>query len=343
MLGCKPGTADCRTFLPSNLSSASGPASCGTLTLDNTNIDTTGCTAQSCNGQLVPAGTPAYCLIAVDSLTVKQTVKVAGQYPLIIAATGPIQLTSGALLDASAGGPTPGPGGWSGGKPPAADQPQQGQGPGAGKHCTCQSDLYEDCGGGGAGHGATGGEGGTEATGCGTSTSSGGVTYDVQTGLVPLRGGSGGASGHNIGSSGYTLGAGGGGGGAIQLSSQQVVTIDGAISAGGGGGGGGASSGGQAAAAGGGGSGGAILIEAAKIVGSGWVAANGGGGGGGGENGSGGTGEAGRPDGTAAAGGNGINGGGSGGAGGVSGAGNPGGAAPVSYQGGAAAAAAGQA
>ena len=127
-----------------------------------------------------------------------------------------------------------------------------------------------DGGGGGAGFCGEGGGGGEGRDGLGGG---GGDTYGNPS-LVPLVGGSGGASGEPAPDTGG--GGGAGGGGAVQIGATGLVQINGGVNAGGGGGGGG---GGSENGAGGAGSGGAVLIEGAQVVISGCVAANGGSGG----------------------------------------------------------------
>lgn len=327
LLGCKSGTAVCRKFDPSNLGATAPPTSCGTLTLNGGSFNTTTCTVAqlpACVGKLVSQGGVMHCVLAFNGLTIGANgATVKGDKPLVILASGKVVITG--LLDASASGSTAGPGGSAGGVPVGSTGSDHGSGQGGGKHCGCTNTagLHDDCGGGGGGYGTAGGNGGEEDGGCGAPGSAGGQPYGNPS-LVPLLGGSGGASGHNENIVGITLGTGGGGGGAVQISSQSTIRIDGAISAGGAGGGQGVGS--LSAAGGGGGSGGAVLLEAAQLLGSGWVAVNGGGGGGGAEGGTAQPGEVGKPDSTVAAG---------GAAGGAAGAGGDGSAGNIAAKDGA--------
>jgi hypothetical protein len=191
------------------------------------------------------------------SIRIDPTIRVyvSGQRPLALVAQETIEVL-GSLnaipedlyMNQSHGG------GFSG---PSDTTNLDGDGPGGGG-----AGNEEGIGGGGGGYCGTGGAGGNADD----STGLGGVS-NGNSSVVPLRGGSSGATqGH---------GQGGGGGGAIQLVAGQSIQLTdlGSMHVGGGGG---------ERWAGGGGAGGAILLEAETVTMAGILAANGGGGAGGG-------------------------------------------------------------
>jgi hypothetical protein len=322
-IGCVSGTVTCRR-VPSNTGSVdlTKLASCGSPTL--TTLSTTDCKVGTCTGVL--DATAKLCVIKFDSLVISSTVRVDGTNGVVIVADGNVTIGAGGTLDSTGTKTGPGAGGGGGGVPANEVTPTPGQCPTGQPSCTggggvgsgCTSD---DNGGGGGGYGQAGGAGGQDTAGSTCTTKpTGGAAYGNDT-LVPLLGGTGGASGQNATAGDPAPAAGGSGGGAIQITTQGVLRIDGVINVGGGGGRGGNASAtaGCGNAGGGGGSGGAVLLEAASIEGSGWVTANGGGGGGGAVKPSiAGDGEPGQPSSTPAKGGLG---GGTGGAGGDGGTG----------------------
>jgi hypothetical protein len=284
-LGCLGDSSICRGLIPSGGFAAKSHASIPALNT-STAINTTVCrvtvNGKTVNGSLQPAGGGQACVLGLSSLKVGKgvTLSATGDNPLVILVSGSV--TVDGTIDIGAKGKVPGPGGAAGGVFPSTGPGQPGGGPGGGKVCSCALALGDDCGGGGGGFGGAGGAGGKELSGSCTSVSSGGALYGTAA-LVPLVGGSGGASaGQEQLNDG--VGAGGAGGGALQISAQEEIIVNGAITAGGGGGLAGVLNSAtiSPAGGGGGGSGGAILLEAATISGSGLVAANGGGGAGGG-------------------------------------------------------------
>jgi hypothetical protein len=189
------------------------------------------------------------------------------------------------VLDASAAGQAPGPGGWAGGEGSRRissgvyQEAEAGRGPGGGGR-----GLYQDvapnlqsAGGGGA-FGRDGGEGGDGTAPSQTTRPGGsrGVAHGPAA-LSPLWGGSGGGGGGAF----NWAGPGGGGGGAVQLGAGGRIVIgpQGGIRTGGAGGA--ISSVNNWGAGSGGGAGGAILLEAPTVTLQGTLAANGGGGAGG--------------------------------------------------------------
>lgn len=284
--GAHPVSGKC-LFRPSNTKTLVYPPGAVaklTLTTGNTTFDTTTGKITASDGTVLrAAGTgtlsgigfthvsqgapaPEIGVFQLQSLSVSQgaTLRGVGDNALMLWVAGDISVSG--VIDVKASKGEEGPGGGSGSI--GGDS-----GPGGGKMVTISGC---DVGGGGGGFGAVGGTGGAED---GTTTCSvnpaGGVVYGNGS-LVPLYGGSAGASGVN----GTTpKGGGGGGGGALQIAADGSCTLlaTGTVDAGGGGGPGVANGGG------GGGSGGGILIEAPVVALSGVVAANGGGGGGGGD------------------------------------------------------------
>jgi hypothetical protein len=222
-----------------------------------------------------PSG-PELAILYVRNWTVAAgvTVRVTGDRPLVVIASGDIELLG--VIDAGAHAVEPGPGGGD-----ILFAP----GPGPGQDGSFVAPVLVP-GGGGAGHATDGARGGHGCQGaCEGETraegGSGGPTYG-DAAVTVLAGGSRGGFGGAVPVLGLCLpGAAGGGGGAIQLYAVGAITVaeDGGINAGGGGGGGGGSLGCVDSGAGGGGSGGVVYLQAETIALAGILAANGGGGG----------------------------------------------------------------
>jgi len=238
--------------------------------------------------QVGPGPEVAVLRVGTMSLAPTSTLTIYGSRPLIIIASGAVEISG--LVNASALYSRPGPGGAI-------------AGPGVGEQGEHKS--FRDGGGGGGGFGTDGASGGDATTLAGSDADGGqGGSAYLDNVLTVLTGGSGGgADGLQCS---YAPGA---GGGAIQLFSFVSISIlaDGAISAGGGGGGPGRECpAGNDTSLGGGtgaGSGGAIDLQAPTVSVLGRLAANGGGGGGGaGELGEGGFGQNGRITGPASGG-----------------------------------------
>lgn len=281
-LGCPPSALPrCAEFAPSNVPAdllGSGTEDIEVGAGEVGRIDTNTCTSKRLDTRVVEqAGGLELCVYIVHNLEVDAggTINVSGARPLVIVASGDIEIAG--TIDVSAREGEPGPGGGAGGFGDALNGEGVANGTG-GVHI----DPFDDGGGGGGGlcgSGGAGGLGGTAAGGAGGSA--------VITELTPLIGGSGGGRGRGtVLSSGSLAGYGGAGGGALQLSARGTLRISGALLAGGGGGGAGrvgTMSSINWGSGGGAGSGGAVLIEAvsvevtasARIV----VAAGGGGGG----------------------------------------------------------------
>ena len=218
-----------------------------------------------------PSG-PELAVLHVDEFGIQNgTVTVRGTRPLVIIARGEIRLAG--MLEASARGVEPGPGGSGPGMGPGAG--------GAGRH----AGQSQDGGGAGGGHGSAGGRGGSGVCVDGVCSDGGAPGLAVGTAeLAVLEGGSGGGAGAIRTLTDTCLPApGGGGGGAVQLTSLGRIRIEpgGGVHVGGGGGAGGAieppcdDNGGG----GGGGAGGAIFLQAPEVENRGVLAANGGSGG----------------------------------------------------------------
>lgn len=209
----------------------------------------------------VDAGANGVAVLSVGGMTINQAIAVSGKRALAIVSSQELVLDQ--VIDVSASGGTPGPGGHN----PAT-------GPGAGDNGKPQGGGNDNSGAGGAGHGTTGAQGGDTTSA--VPGGAGGLAYSV-----PLVGGSGGGRGDPL----NCTNTGGAGGGALMLFSSTSITVatTGGVHAGGGGGGGGCvTNGGATSSSGaGGGSGGFIFLEAPKLDVRGTLAANGGGGGGG--------------------------------------------------------------
>jgi hypothetical protein len=175
------------------------------------------------------------------------SVKVTGELPLVLVATGKIQIVGS--LTATAKGSTAVAGGFA-----VASGNSKGAGPGGG------SPGASGMGASGGGYCGKGGPGGVSPM-----LSEGGPAFGTAE-LIPLLGGASGGSDRTRG---------GAGGGAIELVAAQSIAIEltAVLSAGGGG------ADGNSANGPGGGSGGAILLEAPIVSVAGVLAVNGGGGG----------------------------------------------------------------
>lgn len=278
-LGCRQGGSVCRRVVPANGYVAGTYLNVPTIS-GAAAVDTTTCVLKYGPTSIVgvaqqPTGTLA-CVLSLQSLVISTTgsLVVRGDAPLVLLIAQGAKIDG--LIDASARGATPGPGGGGGGVAPVGGPGQDGVGPGGGKTCSCgPTGGVDDCGGGGGGFATVGAAGGDEAPGCPT-TSEGGLGYGSAT-LTPLVAGSGGASGGQF-STGQPTGQGGAGGGAVQISCQGSISVQGVINAGGGGGIAGPVGGATSIAGGGGGSGGGVLLQGSDISGTGLVAVNGGGG-----------------------------------------------------------------
>lgn len=222
-------------------------------------------------------------VLVMKSLTLGSlsTLHLIGDKPVILLVYGDANIDG--IIDASAHGATPGPGG------------ERDCTTGTGADGTDGSGLYVSSdGAGGGGFGSVGGTG-AASNGMSTLNAGGGVEGNLT--LVPLRGGCRGGHGGKKGG-GSSEAPPGAGGGALQISAAGHINISGSVLAVGGGGG--VSSEQQAGGAGGG-SGGAILLEGSNVgLGSTAVISVNGGGGGAGQSGNGTSGMAGE-DGHAAA------------------------------------------
>ena len=220
-----------------------------------TAIDTTAMKiAGQANSFFVQQGN--YAVLYTDALTISAPVTITGAMPLIVVATGHIEV--GGNVSLFGDGAVPGPGATA-------------TGPGLGGNGQTMAEPEgERSSGGGAGgsYGSLGAVGGAPGIAGGTI----GTLYGGSP-TAPLSGGAAGGIGGDATTNG------GVGGGAIQLSSAVSITV-GAFEINAGGGGGGAGFGFQGG--GGGGAGGEILLEAPSLIVRGVLAANGGGGGGGG-------------------------------------------------------------
>lgn len=285
-LGCPPSALPrCAEFVPSNVPAdflGRGTEDIEIGAGEVGRIDTDACSSERLDTQVVeqPGGLEL-CVYIVRNVDIGAggAITVDGQRPLVIVASGDIDIAG--TIDVSARQGEAGPGGGGGGFGDALNGEGVANGTG-GVHV----DLFDDGGGGGGGlcgSGGAGGLGGTAAGGAGGSA--------VTTELTPLLGGSGGGRGRGTSlSSGPLAGYGGAGGGALQLSARGALRISGALLAGGGGGGAGrvgTTSSINWGSGGGAGSGGAVLLEAlsVEVTGSAQIVVAAGGGGGGASNG----------------------------------------------------------
>ena len=286
-LGCSPGgEARCAAMVPSNVSEDLWMGDARDLTIDAPGevvlFDTRMCTSSMAGTRITDQteGGPEVCVLMVRNLRVTSETFFAarGTRPLVVMATGDVTIEEDGVIDVSAFGTAPGPGGGVGGGNTAVTG---GTGDSPGQNGDSSDFGFDDGGGGGGGFcgaGGNGGEGGSQAGGEG-----GGAIPPTL--LIPLSAGSGGGAGlGSFSAGGGNLGLGGAGGGALQISALGTIRIEGFVLAGGGAGGGGGGGSGDWGAGGGGGSGGGVLLEAPSIVivSGGAVTTSGGGGGGGG-------------------------------------------------------------
>jgi hypothetical protein len=250
-------------FAPSHVDSP--PLGSGTLA-GVTRIDTTTLMLELMGGGMVPAGVTltrdshGYAVLATGSWLVDQDVKVAGSAPLVVVATGDVNVLM--TIHAEASYDQPGPGGAA---------PEMGDGKG-GRGVEGSGANGDDSGGGGGSFGAMGGAGGSTTSILGNLD--GGAVGAIYGGTAAdFLGGSGGGNGGHFESCTMSRGLAGAGGGVVQISSATSITVSGTINAGGGGGRGGCQS--QASAGGGGGSGGTIFLEAPMLSVTGKLVANG--------------------------------------------------------------------
>ena len=190
----------------------------------------------------------AWCVVAAQTITVQGTVTATGSKPLVLVATGTIDVQG--TLDVG-----------------SHRTPAVSIGPAA-NPATCGAGTAPGTSGGGAGgsFGGTGGDGG----GTNNTNTAGGKAANA---VVPntLRGGCKGQNGN-----GGTAGTQGNGGGAVYLIAETSITISGTITASGSSGTGGTN---NQSGGGGGGSGGFMGLDTPTVTNPGVVVANGGGGG----------------------------------------------------------------
>ncbi len=250
---------------------------------EETTIDTSACELTSGSTELSGeiqegAGQVRACVFSVERLELTANARATGEYPLVFLVASDVVIGADGLLDLGARMWEPGAGGGAGAFPRIGPG-VPGEGEGAGGVCDCNDHTADDCGGGGAGFGAPGGRGGyEEQPNCvegGTNETVGGVAYGNEE-LVPLMGGSGGASAGQRPNSPHDRSSGGGGGGALQVFARGSIVIDGGILAAGGGGRYSGDGVGGDRGGGGGGSGAGVLLEAPEIGGSGLISVNGG-------------------------------------------------------------------
>jgi hypothetical protein len=272
-------------FDPSQINWSAQPSTtlnCGTTTVDTTDPDGSGSGVATitnwCGTAPTPlvrsqASGPDVVILPLHSLTISagNTLRLIGSRPIILAADGAVSVNG--VVDASASGTTPGPGGSLSG------YCNNGKGD-DGESFKFGSDG-SGSGGGGGGFEQGGGDGGHTEGGLFDIEGGDGGGVEGNANLTPLRGGcSGGGGGtDDTGDPSGSGGPGGGGGGAVQISAGTLsVGATGIIAASGGGG---RTKSDRSCGGGGGGSGGAILLEstANAIDGSAWITVNGGGGG----------------------------------------------------------------
>ncbi len=278
-LGCADA-ARCSEMLPSNIEPAILAEGTRDLAISAMTVFDTGpCAATSAESRIIrQADGTELCVLVVHDLSVARgaSLRVTGARPVAIAASGQVRVDG--VIDVSARGREPGPGGSFGGR---SDRPEGGGR--AGGRPGQYAETYPDGGGGGGGMCGAGGAGGS---GGGADGGEGGA--GASTMLEPLSGGSGGGVGFGgtrpAPGPSPNAGLGGAGGGALQISAAVAIRVTGSILAGGGGGGAGGATSGNWGAGGGGGAGGAILLEAPILEiadGAGLLASGGGGGAGG--------------------------------------------------------------
>lgn len=216
--------------------SANVPATPATLTAQTINTDT----SPLCS--TVVENNPGWCVIAASDLTITGAVNAIGGKPLVLVATGTLQVDGTLDVASHRGG-------------------QLGAGSVTNNAQLCDPGTPPGNNGGGAGgsFGATGGNGGNN----------GGTAGAIKP-TAAMRGGCAGQDGKS-----GTPGAKGAGGGVVYLIAGTKITVGGAINASGAGATGGVSG---SAGAGGGGSGGLIGLDAPLVTNGGAIFANGGGG-----------------------------------------------------------------
>jgi cysteine-rich repeat protein len=248
----------------------------GTTTFDSTSASFTTTTTCSdtaaerpqvtCGVAQTTAGGPPVCVLSMASFNLSgHTLRLVGDKPVILAASGAVTIASTGVIDANASTTTPGAGGaWTCSGATGTNGSGSSSGGGGG--------------GGGGGFGTSGGRGGE---GDGDNYGSGGTTRGAAT-LTPLLGGCNGGRG------GGCTNEGGAGGGAFQISAAGGISVAGTLRAIGGAGINGCGSEGGGT---GGGSGGAIMLESTSITTTGsTIQVNGGRGGNGANGGNGGNG-----------------------------------------------------
>lgn len=278
--GCDPATGLCRgrRFRPSNLGEGAFLDSAPDLDVPDGNYELNTDTCRVTGGgaaiETMNGGMPA-CVWTVGNVQISggTNIRVFGSLPLILIASGDVNLEGS--IDLGAESNFPGAGGYFGGTRGQLD----GFGDSAGAAGSQRPPTLGDGGGGGAGGLSDGGDGGNAGDPSDSPAQGGEGGPMLTTTGEPLIGGSGGGAGP--GSEGLE-GEGGAGGGAIQISALGTLNVQGTIRATGGGGGGGrVANRSNWSAGGGGGAGGMILLEAPRIEMQGTLSVAGGGGGGG--------------------------------------------------------------
>jgi hypothetical protein len=269
---CNSSTGQCYSFEPSSHAGVLLPFGTEALTIDyDVVLDTTNAKATPSSFPIpvyCPPGPHCYLVVKSLELKAKGSLRATGQRTLVILAADSMNVAG--MIDVSAAGQTPGPGGGAGGDRKTNGEAKLGGGCGG---ATGQIGLVSFGGGAGGSFGGGGGNGGDGPPGpqpcdslCGDPSKPG----------IVVGGGGGGGGNGSVGTP--VGGVGGGGGGGLQLTAMLEIKVSGTILAGGGGGSGGKTLSGSG---GGGGSGGGVIIEAPNVEISGSVVANGGGGGGG--------------------------------------------------------------
>jgi len=279
-LGCARTPAPrCRVMVPSTVAASEMN---GTVDVDLAgggagtaiySINTSACSTILAGVTVRVSG--GFCVYAVRSLRVRPnaTLEAVGNRPLIVLATGDINVETGASIEAAAYTLQH----YEGDPEALVNGRFFSAGAGAsllGRGGNGVRDIPRDSGGVGGGFCTNGGAGGNGVRDGLTAAGgiSGSVAGPADIGARVLRGGGSGGNGSDTAT-------GGGGGGALQLSARGRLTVNGFIIASGGAGEGGVAG----RAGGGGGSGGMILAEATTLALSpGSLVVRGGGGGGGG-------------------------------------------------------------
>ena len=253
MLGCAEAEARCRVMVPSNVEPTLLSEGTMDIVLTSAMLNTS-----ECRRVVTQLGGGRACLLVARNIIIpaSSTVRVTGTLPVIILASGTVTIDG--VLDLSAEGSTPGPGGYLGA--PVTTGNASVRGPQRGNN-GMSAGVFLDSGGGGGGHCGSGGAGGGADTVVGGSGGTG-----IATTLEPLSTGSGGGFGQGgLRRVSSDVTPGGAGGGAIQISSAVSISISGRIDVGGGGGQGGRNNM-NWGAGGGGGAGGGILLEAPVLT-----------------------------------------------------------------------------